>query len=59
MISRLANIISMRFAGYEQITTKYNGLNTTVTANGVTTYSIIPTSNSTTTANGFMDPNGW
>lgn len=45
-------------AGYEQITSKYNGLNTTVTANGVTTYSIIPTSNSTTTANGFMDPNG-
>jgi TonB-linked SusC/RagA family outer membrane protein len=45
-------------AGYEQITSKYNGLNTTVTANGVTTYSIIPTSNSTTTASGFMDPNG-
>ncbi|MBN9385076.1 MAG: TonB-dependent receptor [Chitinophagaceae bacterium] len=45
-------------AGYEQITSRYNGLNTTVTANGVTTYSIIPTSNSTTTAGGFMDPNG-
>jgi TonB-linked SusC/RagA family outer membrane protein len=45
-------------AGYEQITTKIDNLNTTVTFNGLPDYSIITTSASTTTATGTYDPNG-
>jgi TonB-linked SusC/RagA family outer membrane protein len=45
-------------AGYEQITTKYNNVNTTVSANGLPNYSIVTTSQSTTTANGSYDGNG-
>jgi len=44
-------------AGYEQITGKYNTLNTTVSSNGLPNYSIITTSQSTTTAAGTYDPN--
>jgi TonB-linked SusC/RagA family outer membrane protein len=45
-------------AGYEQITTTNNGLNTTVNAVGLPDYSIVPTSNTTITALGDYDPNG-
>lgn len=45
-------------AGYEQITTKIDNLYTTVSSNGLPDYSIITTSNSTTTATGAYDPNG-
>ncbi len=45
-------------AGYEQITTKFNNLNTTVSYNGLPDYSIVTTSQSTTTATGTNDPNG-
>jgi hypothetical protein len=45
-------------AGYEQITTKIDNLNTTVTFNGLPDYSIVTTSSSTTTATGTYDPNG-
>jgi TonB-linked SusC/RagA family outer membrane protein len=45
-------------AGYEQITTKIDNLNTTVTYNGLPDYSIVTTSSSTTTASGTDDPNG-
>jgi TonB-dependent starch-binding outer membrane protein SusC len=45
-------------AGYEQITTKNNNLSTTVSSNGLPNYSIITTSQSTTTATGAFDPNG-
>jgi TonB-linked SusC/RagA family outer membrane protein len=44
-------------AGYEQITTKNDNLNTTVTFNGLPDYSIVTTSSSTTTATGTYDPN--
>ena len=44
-------------AGYEQITTKIDNLNTTVTFNGLPDYSIVTTSSSTTTATGTYDPN--
>lgn len=44
--------------GYEQITTKNNNLNTTVSANGLPNYSIVTTSQSTTTAMGGYDGNG-
>jgi TonB-linked SusC/RagA family outer membrane protein len=45
-------------AGYEQITTKIDNLNTTVSSNGLPDYSIITTSASTTSATGTYDPNG-
>jgi len=45
-------------AGYEQITTKIDNLYTTVSSNGLPDYSIITTSNSTTSATGEYDPNG-
>lgn len=45
-------------AGYEQITTKIDNLNTTVSSNGLPDYSIITTSASATTAGGTYDPNG-
>ena len=45
-------------AGYEQITTTVNGLNTTVSSVGLPNYSIVQTSNSTNTAQGDYDPNG-
>jgi TonB-dependent starch-binding outer membrane protein SusC len=45
-------------AGYEQITTKFDNLNTVVTFNGLPDYSIVTTSSSTTTATGTYDPNG-
>ena len=45
-------------AGYEQITTKIDNLNSTVSSNGLPNYSIITTSASTTTAGGTYDPNG-
>lgn len=45
-------------AGYEQITTKIDNLNTTVSYNGLPDYSIVTTSQSTTTATGEYDPNG-
>ena len=45
-------------AGYEQITTKIDNLNTTVTFNGLPDYSIVTTSSSTTSATGTYDPNG-
>lgn len=45
-------------AGYEQITTKIDNLNATVSSNGLPDYSIITTSASTTTAGGTYDPNG-
>lgn len=45
-------------AGYEQITTTVNGLNTTVNAVGLPNYSIVPTSSTTITALGNYDPNG-
>jgi TonB-dependent starch-binding outer membrane protein SusC len=45
-------------AGYEQITTKIDNLNSTVTFNGLPDYSIVTTSSSTTTATGTYDPNG-
>ncbi len=44
-------------AGYEQITGKVNNLNVTVSANGLPDYSIVTTSNSTTTASGSYDGN--
>jgi len=44
-------------AGYEEISARYNNLNTTVSANGLPNYSIITTSQSTTTATGSYDPN--
>lgn len=45
-------------AGYEQITTKVDNLNSTVSSNGLPDYSIITTSQSTTTSTGYYDPNG-
>jgi TonB-dependent starch-binding outer membrane protein SusC len=45
-------------AGYEQITTKIDNLNTSVSYNGLPNYSIVTTSQSTTTATGEYDPNG-
>ena len=45
-------------AGYEQITTKIDNLNTIVTFNGLPDYSIVTTSSSTTSATGTYDPNG-
>src|SRR6202012_260925 len=45
-------------AGYEQITTKIDNLNTIVSYNGLPDYSIVTTSQSTTTATGEYDPNG-
>jgi TonB-linked SusC/RagA family outer membrane protein len=44
-------------AGYEQISGKFNNLNVTVSANGLPDYSIVTTSNSTTTATGQYDAN--
>jgi TonB-dependent starch-binding outer membrane protein SusC len=44
-------------AGYEQISGKFNNLNVTVSANGLPNYSIVTTSNSTTTASGQYDAN--
>lgn len=44
-------------AGYEEITAKYNNLSATVSSNGLPDYSIITTSQSTTTATGSYDPN--
>jgi TonB-dependent starch-binding outer membrane protein SusC len=44
--------------GYEQITTKLDNLNTTVTFNGLPDYSLVTTSSSTTTATGTYDGNG-
>lgn len=44
-------------AGYEQITGKVNNLNVVVSANGLPDYSIVTTSNSTTTASGSYDGN--
>jgi TonB-dependent starch-binding outer membrane protein SusC len=45
-------------AGYEQITTKLDNVNTTVTFNGLPDYSIVTTSSSSTTSTGTFDPNG-
>jgi TonB-dependent starch-binding outer membrane protein SusC len=45
-------------AGYEQITTTVNGLNSIVTSVGLPDYSIVPTSNSTFISAGNYDPNG-
>jgi len=44
-------------AGYEEISTKYNNLASTVSANGLPDYSIVTTSQSATTASGSNDPN--
>ena len=44
-------------AGYEEISARYNNLNTTVSANGLPNFSIITTSQSTTSATGSYDPN--
>ncbi len=44
-------------AGYEEINGKFNNLNVTVSANGLPDYSIVTTSNSTTTATGQYDAN--
>jgi TonB-dependent starch-binding outer membrane protein SusC len=45
-------------AGYEQITTTVNGLNTSVSSVGLPNYSIVPTSSSTIVTAGDYDPNG-
>ena len=45
-------------AGYEQITTKIDNLSTTVSYNGLPDYSIVTTSQSSTTASGEYDGNG-
>ena len=45
-------------AGYEQITTTVNNLNTQVSSVGLPNYSLVPTSNSTYTAQGNYDPQG-